>query len=485
MKWNRVRRWSLIAAMAALPLIGWQCAVNPVTGKSELMLVSREQEIAMGQESDASVVATYGVYDDPEIQTFIEEKGQAMARISHRPDLPYEFKVLDSPVINAFAVPGGYVYFTRGILAYLNNEAEFAGVLGHEIGHITARHSAKQVSRAQLAQLGLGIGSIISQDFAQYANIASAGLGLVFMKFGRDAERQSDDLGVEYSTDIGYNSYEMANFFRTLDRMSPDDGGALPSWFSTHPMSSERVDNVREATRQLHEKQNINAATLKVNRESYLRLIDGLVFGEDPRQGYFADGVFYHPDLKFQFPVPADWKGVNTPSQVQIGSPDDQAAILFSLASQSTTEAAAQTFIQNAKATVVSQRNDRVNGAPATVVESQIASQSGTLGVLSYFIAYSGNVYTFHGFSASTAFSGYRGVFQTTMEGFRALNDPVRINVQPDRIRIRNVPRDGTVREALTALGVADDRLELHSLINGMELTDAVSRNSLIKVIAR
>ena len=226
MKWNRVRRWSLIAAMAALPLIGWQCAVNPVTGKSELMLVSREQEIAMGQESDASVVATYGVYDDPEIQTFIEEKGQAMARISHRPDLPYEFKVLDSPVINAFAVPGGYVYFTRGILAYLNNEAEFAGVLGHEIGHITARHSAKQVSRAQLAQLGLGIGSIISQDFAQYANIASAGLGLVFMKFGRDAERQSDDLGVEYSTDIGYNSYEMANFFRTLDRMSPDDGGA-------------------------------------------------------------------------------------------------------------------------------------------------------------------------------------------------------------------------------------------------------------------
>ena len=136
-----------------------------------------------------------------------------MVAVSHRSDLKYEFKIVDSPVVNAFAVPGGYVYFTRGIMAHFNNEAEFAGVLGHEIGHITARHSAKQYSRAMVAQLGLVVGMVVSPEFAQFADIAQSGVGLLFLKFGRDAERQSDKLGVEYSTKVGYDAQEMADFF--------------------------------------------------------------------------------------------------------------------------------------------------------------------------------------------------------------------------------------------------------------------------------
>ena len=131
---------ALILALTALQLSS--CATNPVTGKSQLMLLSKDQEIALGQQSDPEIVAAFGRYDNEAIQQFINEKGQSMARVSHRPELKYEFKVLDSPVVNAFALPGGFVYFTRGILAHFNNEAEFAGVLGHEIGHITARHSA-------------------------------------------------------------------------------------------------------------------------------------------------------------------------------------------------------------------------------------------------------------------------------------------------------------------------------------------------------
>ena len=160
------------------------CAVNPVTGNRELMLMSEEQEIAMGKQSDPAVVAQYGLYQDETLQKFINEKGQMMAKISHRPDLNFEFKIVDSPVVNAFALPGGYIYFTRGIMAHFNNEAEFAGVLGHEIGHVTARHGAKQYSKQQVAQVLMVGGMIVSPEFAQFGSQAQQGLGLLFLKFG-------------------------------------------------------------------------------------------------------------------------------------------------------------------------------------------------------------------------------------------------------------------------------------------------------------
>ena len=183
-----MKRLAFSGSILIVLLLLDSCAKNPVTGKTEFMLMSKEQEIAMGQQSDPEIVAFFGIYQDEQLQRFIDQKGEAMAAISHRPDLPFEFKIVDSPVVNAFAVPGGFVYFTRGIMAHFNNEAEFAGVLGHEIGHITARHSAKQYSNAMLGQLGLVAGTIISPEFAQFADIAQQGLQLLFLKFGRDAE---------------------------------------------------------------------------------------------------------------------------------------------------------------------------------------------------------------------------------------------------------------------------------------------------------
>ncbi|RYY68894.1 MAG: peptidase M48, partial [Chitinophagaceae bacterium] len=184
------------------------CAKNPVTGKRQVVFTSEAQEIAMGQEADPQIIAQYGLYEDSTLQRFINEKGKAMAAISHRPNLQYHFRVVDSDILNAFAVPGGYVYFTRGIMAHFNNEAEFAGVLGHEIGHITARHTVVQQSKQVFGQLGLIAGMIIKPELGQFAEQASQGLGLLFLKFGRDAERQSDQLGVEYSSKINYNAHE-------------------------------------------------------------------------------------------------------------------------------------------------------------------------------------------------------------------------------------------------------------------------------------
>jgi predicted Zn-dependent protease len=188
------------------------------------MLVTESDEVALGAQSDQGITQTYGVYDDSELAGYVNRLGQSMSEVTQRPNLEYHFQVLDTPVVNAFAGPGGYVYVTRGILAYFNDEAELAGVLGHELGHVSARHIARQLSRQQLTQLGLGVGMIVSEKFRQYAGLAQFGASMLFLKFSRDDERQADDLGVEYSSKSGYDAHRMAAFFETLERMGSGSG---------------------------------------------------------------------------------------------------------------------------------------------------------------------------------------------------------------------------------------------------------------------
>lgn len=465
------------------------CAKNPVTGKSELMLLSKDQEIAMGQQSDPEIVAFFGLYEDERLQNFIKQKGQEMASISHRPELPYEFKIVDSPVVNAFAVPGGFVYFTRGIMAHFNNEAEFAGVLGHEIGHITARHSAKQYSRAMLGQVGLVAGSVISPEFAQFADVAAQGLQLLFLKFGRDAESQSDKLGVEYSTKIGYDASEMAGFFSTLDRLSAESGQEVPTFLSTHPDPADRERRVAKLAADWRKK--TNAANLEVDRENYLKMIDGIIYGEDPKQGFVENNVFYHPVLRFQFAVPGGWRVQNTPQQVQMVPQDGRAVMLLTLAQGSSLQAAAQTAVQNYQIKVLESRETRVNGLPAVIVvgdqqsqqqQQQQAAQA-TARIMMYFIQHGGNIYNLIGASSVADFNGYAQLFQATMNTFGELTDPSKINKQPERVRIKSVPQSGTLGQAFTRLGVNQDRMQELAVLNGMMLDDRVESGMLIKVV--
>jgi len=180
-----IKKTAFWVALAVLLLPA--CATNPVTGKKHFSTISEAQEIQMGKGYDPQVVASMGVYDNPQLQQFLEAKGMEMARQSHRPDLPWTFRLVDSPVVNAFAVPGGFVYFTRGIMAHFNNEAQFAGVLGHEIGHVTARHTVRQQSRQTLAQIGLIGGMILSPEVASQGESLMQGMQLLCLKFGRDA----------------------------------------------------------------------------------------------------------------------------------------------------------------------------------------------------------------------------------------------------------------------------------------------------------
>ncbi|HET6540032.1 MAG TPA: M48 family metalloprotease [Chryseolinea sp.] len=458
------------------------CAKNPVTGKRDLMLMSESQEIAMGKQSDPDIIKFFGLYDDKNLQKFIDDKGQQMAAISHRKKLKYEFKIVDSPVVNAFAVPGGYVYFTRGIMAHFNNEAEFAGVLGHEIGHITARHSAKQYSNAMAAQIGLTAGVILAPEFAQYADLAQTGVGLLFLKFGRDAESQSDKLGVEYSTKINYDAQEMAGFFQTLDRLSTQSGGEeVPDFLSTHPNPADREEQVAKLAEEW--KRKVKSSSLKVNRNSYLKMIDGIVYGEDPKQGFIEQNVFYHPVLKFQFDIPQQWAVQNTPEQVQMAAQDNKAMMVLTLAPGGSLEAAADGILKNYQLKLVESRKGNVNGQSIIAMVADQASEEQSLRTLIYVIQNGKNIYAMIGVTSLPMFENYVSTFKSSMESFKTLTDPGKINKQPERIRIKTVQQDGTLAQALKHYGTSDKRMEEVSILNGMNVTDKVDKGMVIKII--
>jgi predicted Zn-dependent protease len=473
----------------AIFLIISACSVNPVSGKKEFVLMSEQQEIALGAQSDPQVIAEFGLYDNPTFQNFIQTRGTAIAAISHRPGLKYQFRVLDSPVVNAFAVPGGYVYFTRGIMAYFNNEAQFEGVLGHEIGHIAARHSAEQYTTETVGQVLLIGGIIASKEVRAFANEAQQAMGLLFLKYSRNHESQADELGVEYSTKVGYDANQMADFFNTLKALSDESGSAIPTFLSTHPDPADRYKRVGELAKEWQAK--VPMSSYKVNTDSYLAMIDGVIYGDDPRQGFVESGVFYHPELKFQFPFSSDWQLANSPSQVQIVPKDGKALVVFTMAEGTSLQDAATKTATDLKLTVISSKQVTINGLQALEVMSQQVTQDPNTGqeskisVKSMYLKYGTGIFVFHGVSAPADFQSYMTYFDKSMYGFKALTDASKLNVLPDRIKVVAVKQGGSLASAFSSFGVPSARHKELAVVNGMELTATVKAGQKIKIFSK
>ena len=213
------------------------CATNPVTGRRELSFMSEAQEISIAQESDPQIKQEMGVYNDPALQEYVSSIGMKMAKISERPNLPWRFTVVDVPAVNAFAIPGGSIYVTRGIMPFLDTEAELAGVLGHEIGHVTARHSAQQYTRQITGQVGLLALGIFVPAARPFGDLTGQALGVLFLKYGRDDEVQADRLGATYESTLGWDPAAVPGFLSTLGRLdeAAGDRRGVPNWLSTHP----------------------------------------------------------------------------------------------------------------------------------------------------------------------------------------------------------------------------------------------------------
>lgn len=454
------------------------------------MLMSEGQEVALGADYDPQVLATFGEYQNEPLLAFITKEGNAMGLKSHRPTLEYHFRILDTPVINAFAVPGGYIYLTRGILAHFNNEAELMGVVGHEMGHITARHSVSRQSKQQLGQLLLIGGMIASEAFRDYAGMAMQGMELLFLKYSRDDERQADLLGVEYTSRLGYDATQYADFFRLLVKMDlASDHGGVPTFLSTHPDPGDRYNDVNRQA--LEWRDSLNMTEWKINSDNYLKMIDGMVYGEDPRQGYVDGNTFYHPELKFRFSFPSGWRLENSPMQVRMAPSDGKALIIFSLAQGASLDEAAASTIKGLELNVEQQTRKTVNGMPAIVVRANQVSQDQQTGqqlttsVISYYIDDNGTFYVFHGVSMLPDFSTYLAGFQSTMDGFARLTDPARLSVVPEKVQVKRVAQAGSLADAFRAHNVPQARMEEFALLNNLELTDRVSQGQHIKIAGK
>jgi predicted Zn-dependent protease len=433
----------LAAALVAGPIAS--CARNPVTGKNELSLVSEGQEIEMGRQAAQEVAQSIGFVEDPELQAYVAGIGKDMAAKSERPNLPWEFHVVNDAAVNAFALPGGFIYVTRGLLAHMNSEAELATVLGHEIGHVTARHSVQQISKAQLATLGLGVGSILSSDIAQFAGIASQGLGVLFLKYGRDAENQADQLGFKYALGLNYDVREMANVFQTLNRASQAGGGGgrLPEWLSTHPNPENRVARTQERLDTLQ-------APLEktiIGRDEFLQHLQGMTFGEDPRQGFFEGTTFYHPDMRFQLRFPDGWKTQNTPAAVVALSPKEDAIVQLGLAGTTPPREAASKFLSQEGVRAGDASTQSINGNPAATSYFQAQTEQGVIDGLVSFISYGGRTFALMGYTPQGNLQSYDGALRGTINSFDQLRNSAALAVQPAKLELVKLPREMTLTQ--------------------------------------
>ena len=318
------RRAVLILGFLALA----GCATNPVTGGRNFVLLSEDQEIDLGRANDPKIRAQFGIYDDTKLQAYVQRVGEDLAAKSHRAGLVYRFAVLDTPDVNAFALPGGYIYITRGILSYLNSEAELAAVLGHEIGHVTARHSVRQYSAATAANIAAAIfiQNRIGQDlFGVLGNALLSG-------YGREHELESDRLGAEYLARTGYEPQAMLGVIGVLKNQEEFDKerakaeGREPSnyhgVFASHPSADKRLQEV-VAEAQQHK----STATPRTGRNEYLAHIDGLVFGDSAKHGVRHGSNFYHRDMNFALSFPRGWRLENSPQAVNAYAPQREALL--------------------------------------------------------------------------------------------------------------------------------------------------------------
>ena len=476
--------------------------LNLVTGEGQRGAYSWAQQVQLGAEADQQIVAQYGLLDDAEVTSYVDRIGQNVLQSAYRAiqasvdagdveispqafneirQTPFAFRVLDSPVVNAFALPGGYTYVTRGLLAHLENEAQLAMVLGHEIGHVFAQHSSRRAFEAQRGQLGL-VGAAIVGGVIGGGNVAqgileygSAGVQLLFLSYGRDAEREADQAGVAYSEFADYDAAEAARFFRSLSRIQTASGGSLPSFLSTHPDPAEREQTIPQLAAQYDGS--------RVNAEPFLGIIDGVVIGENPREGYVENGVFYHPDLAFSLSVPRGWQVSNTRQAVVMADPQGGAAIQLSIAQQPSAAQAAQDLRGQQGVSVSGQQGYSANGNTGVLLEGQAASQNGTVQFLASFVEYGGNVYELLGITSPQGYRTHGRTFRSTIESFDRVTDSRVLNRQPIRIQVVTADRTATFESFLAGRpdvpGLTDEGL---AIINQTGLRDTIETGTKLKL---
>ena len=460
------------------------CATNPVTGRREVSFMSEAQEISIANEADPQIKAEMGVYNDPELQQYVSELGWQMAKISERANLPWRFTVVDVPVVNAFAVPGGGIYITRGILPFLNSEAELAGVMGHEIGHVTARHSAQQYTRQIGGTIGLVALSIFVPAARPFSNLGGQALGVLYLRYGRDDEVQADELGARYESTLGWDPGGVPAFLSTLGRLDEATGNrrGIPNWLSTHPEPLARVADIQPTVEQLK----AGRTDLATNRDAFLERIDGIIYGDNPEQGIVRGNTFLHPVLRFGIDFPPGWEVINSPQQVVASAPGADVFMVLELVEQPQGRDLQQVALNSMRNAGFSP----VEGAPATIgeLEAFVGVYQGTIDGMgrvtarAAHIAYDRSVYLVVGIVASEAFQQVDGAFSSSIRSFRTMSDAEAEAIHPNRVDLY-VVREGDTWASIAERGGGVIKPATLAVMNGSAPDSLPQPGARIKIV--
>jgi predicted Zn-dependent protease len=491
--------FSLICVASLLSACG-SSVINPVTGQAERSVMSEADEVTEGQKAHAQVLQEYGVLNNPKLQAYVNELGQRLAKQSHRSQLKWTFTVLDSPEINAFALPGGFVYVTRGIMAYMEDEGDLAGVLGHEIGHVTARHGAQRATRQQDAGLGVLAASVLGavleakgvagagQAASQVSQTAAAGY---IATYGREQELQSDSLGAEYLARSNYDPRNMINVINVLknqERFAADQaakaGRAAPaqnSWLASHPSNDQRLQSITElAAKYTKEK----GGYADDGRTRFLQAINGISFGEGAEQGVTRGRNFYHEGLGFALTAPVGWKIQNSADSLALVNGEGNAALVFKGVPPQAGKTHDEVIKNVLKPTQGNVDRLTINGFAAThFVGARADAQGKSQAIELTVVSGPNSAHYLMNFAAkdAAALQRARAQMQEAQGSFRALTAADRAAAKPWTIRQVAYPRGGFAEMARTSpLAGAEEQLRL---INGFYGGGEPKPGQLVKMV--
>jgi predicted Zn-dependent protease len=482
-----------LLAVAAFALAGCDYATSPATGRQFLSPVSEQQEASLGAEEHPKILAEFGgpYAEKPDLTAYVDRLGQSVAAKAERTDVRYTFTILNTEEINAFALPGGYVYITRGLLALGNNEAEIAGVLGHEIGHINARHTAERMGQQQvvsvLGTLGVLAGTALGGDVGgQLATgLAQQGGSAYLGQYSQSQEFEADSLGVRYLARASYDPQAMSTFLDSLDndthleaKLAGNESAAdAYSMSQSHPRTPERVQRaIAEA--------NVPVADPVLNRDQYLRQIDGLLWGPDPREGVIDGQTFIHPALRFAFDAPEGFILKNTPDAV-IGKSND-AVMQFDLAPQAPAGAldgyVASGWVPGAK--IANVQSFQVNGMDAAT--GLTSGKIGNTAVAVRLVAMrrdANTVFRFMFGATPESFNDLDASFMDAARSLRSVTPEQAGQYRPRRIRVVNVESGDTVASMTARMQVPEDKAGWFRVINHLPDGATLKAGQKVKLI--
>lgn len=497
---RRLALAGLLAFAAAGGLVG--CAQNAATGRSQFTaFVSPEEEAQIGREQHPQVLAEFGgAYDNPQVAAYVQKVGETLVAHSELKGRPFRFTVINSDIYNAFALPGGYVYITRGLLALMSSEAELASVLGHEVGHVTARHTAERISRAQAANIFssvLGIGVAILTGSGDAGNLAAqatgSGAAVWLAGFSREQEFEADKLGVRYMAADGYDPREAADMLAKLGdgvRLSMKELGRPPesadefSIMQSHPRTADRVVAATDAARA---QGMVVAARPRIGEDAYFDAIDGMAFAGDAESGFVRGNVFTHPKLKFRFEAPKGFRIVNGEDAVRATGPDDASIQLDAKPAPRGVEPV--DFLVGIWAKGVRLRNVEkidVNGLPAATGALVGNGRKGQVTLRLVAIRHpDGSYYRLMFVAPSASVAKFNEAFRRATYSFRALGEAEARAAEPLRIRIVTV-RPGDTQESLARRMATQDEFDLERfrIYNGLKPGEALAPGRRVKIVA-